>query len=525
MPKIRTADEVAALIRDGATVAAAAFGLAGWPEEIARAIERRFLATGHPRDLTLVHGSATGDWKEKGITRLGHEGLIKRWIGAHIGSSANMCRLVEEDKIEAYNLPQGVIVHLWREIAARRPGVITKVGLGTFVDPRTGGAKLNSRTTEDIVQVIELEGEEYLFFKTFPVDVALIRGTVADENGNLTMDKEGILVEALPLAQATRNSGGTVIAQVEYVAKAGTLHPKDVKVPGILVDYIVVCTDTEYHYQTEGTYYNPAFAGEIKVPLEALQPLPLDERKIIARRAAMELIPGAIVNLGVGIPSDVAAVAAEEKAVDLMTLTTEAGSIGGVPASLPHFGHAYNAEATIEHHAQFDFYDGGGIDVAFLGQAQVDAEGNVNVSKFGRRVIGCGGFINISQTSKKVVFCGTFTAGGLKVRVEDGKLAIEQEGRSKKFINKVDQITFSGRYAQKIKQPVLYVTERAVFNLDDGGVTLIEIAPGVDLEKDILAQMDFKPRIASNLKSMPREIFLPRWGQLRGIIEARKRGR
>jgi propionate CoA-transferase len=523
LSKIRTADEVAALIPDGATVAAAAFGLAGWPEEVARAIEKRYLATGHPRDLTLVHGSAVGDWREKGTTRLGHEGLVKRWIGAIIGSSPNMCRLVEENKIEAYNLPQGVIIHLWREIAAKRPGVITKVGLGTFVDPRVDGARMNSKTTEDIVKVVEFEGEEYLFYKSFPINVALIRGTVADENGNLTMDKEGILVEGLPLAQATKNSGGIVIAQVEHVAKAGTLHPKQVKVPGILVDYIVVCTNQEYHYQTEGTYYNPAFAGEIKVPLQAIPPLPLDERKIVARRAAMELIPGAVVNLGVGMPSDVAAVVAEEEAVDLITLTTEAGSIGGVPASLPHFGHAYNAEATLEHHAQFDFYDGGGIDVAFLGQAQVDAEGNVNVSKFGKRVMGCGGFINISQNSKKVIFCGTFTAGGLKVGIKDGQLIVEQEGKARKFVSHVDQITFSGKYARKTKQYVLYITERAVFKLEDEGLTLIEIAPNVDLEKDILSKMEFTPRIAPNLKSMPQEIFLPEWGKLRSILEAKKR--
>lgn len=249
MSKVKTADEVAGLIKDGATIGASAMGLAGWPDEVAQAIERRFLVSGHPRGLTLVHGSATGDWKDRGVTRLGHEGLVKRWIAGHMGSAANMVRLVEANKIEAYNLPQGVIVQLWREIAAKRPGLITKVGLGTFVDPRVEGAKMNAKTTEDIVKLIELEGEEYLFYKTFPVDVALIRGTVADENGNLTMEKEGMLLEALPLAQAAKNSGGIVIAQVEYRAKAGTLHPKKVKVPGILVDYIVISSKPEYHFQ------------------------------------------------------------------------------------------------------------------------------------------------------------------------------------------------------------------------------------------------------------------------------------
>ena len=521
MSKIRTADEAAALIRNGATVAATGFGLAGWAEEIAQAIEKRFLETSQPKNLTFVHGSAIGDWKERGTSGLGREGLIKRWIGAHIGSSANMSKLVIEGKIEGYCLPQGVIVQLYREIAAKRPGLITKIGLGTFVDPRIDGAKMNAITTEDIVKVVKFEGEEWLFYKTFPIDIALIRATTADENGNLTMEKEGVLLEALPLAQATRNSGGIVIAQVEYLAKASSLHPKQVKVPGILVDYVVVATKQEACWQTEGLYFNPAFAGDIKVPLDNMSELALDERKIIARRAAMELLPGTIVNLGVGIPSDVAAVANEEKVAHLMTLTTEAGGVGGVPASLPHFGQAYNAEAMVEHHAQFDFYDGGGIDLAFLGLAQTDKNGNVNVSKFKGRAMGCGGFINITQSSKKVVYCGSFTAGGLKVTVNDGKLIIVQEGKGKKFIDQVEQITFSGKYAAKIKQPVMYVTERAVFTLEDGQMTLIEIAPGIDLEKDVLALMDFKPQISSQLKEMPSEIFQPKWGKLQEIIQVK----
>jgi propionate CoA-transferase len=519
MAKIITAEEAAALIPDGATVGASAMGLAGWPEEIGKSVEQRFLKEGHPRDLTFVHGSAIGDWAERGITRFGHEWLIKRWIGGHMGSALKLAKLASESKVEAYNLPQGVIVQLWREIAAKRPGLITKVGLDTYVDPRLEGGKMNNITTEDIVKVVEFEGEEWLFYKSFPVDVALIRGTYADENGNLTMDNEGMLLEALPLAQAVRNSGGIVIAQVEHVVKANTLHPKKVKVPGILVDYLVVATDTENHWQTEGVYFNPAFSGDVKIPLGTISPLPLDERKVIARRAAMELEKNKIVNLGVGIPTSVAAVAAEEGISDYMIMTTEAGGIGGVPSSLPHFGHSYNAEATIEQHSQFDFYDGGGIDVAFLGLAETDREGNVNVSKFRGRVMGCGGFVNITQCSKKVVYCGTFTAKGLEVAVRDGQLNIVQEGKNKKFIEQVEQVTFSGKYAQKINQAVLYVTERAVFTLEDGQVTLIEIAPGVDLEKDVLALMDFKPRISPNLKLMPKGIFEPEWGLLKQIID------
>ncbi|MGI6224740.1 MAG: acyl CoA:acetate/3-ketoacid CoA transferase [Peptococcales bacterium] len=518
MSKVLTAEQAVMLIKDGVTIGASAIGLAGWPEEIAKALKKRFLEKGSPKNLTLVHSSAIGDWKDRGTTTIGYEGLIKRWIGGHVGSSANMAKLVTENKVEAYNLPQGVIVQLWRETAAKRPGLITKVGLGTYVDPRLEGGKMNSVTTEDIVKVVDFEGEEWLFYKTLPVDVVIIRGTYADENGNLTMDKEGMLTEALPLAQAAKSSGGIVIAQVEQIVKANTLHPKKVKVPGILIDYLVVATDPVNHWQTEGVYFNPAFAGDVKIPLETIPELPLNERKIIARRAAMELVPGAVVNLGVGIPTDVAAIAAEEKISEKLILTTEAGGIGGVPASLPHFGHAYNAEAMIEHHSQFDFYDGGGIDVAFLGLAQTDKNGNVNVSKFSGRAMGCGGFINITQGSKKVVYCGTFTAEGLATMVEDGKLVILNEGKQRKFLDQVEQITFSGKYAQQIKQPVVYVTERAVFTLEDGGMTLIEIAPGIDLEKDVLGLMNFKPKISKQLKTMPTGIFKEKWGELKNIL-------
>ncbi|SDD59687.1 acyl CoA:acetate/3-ketoacid CoA transferase [Sporomusa acidovorans] len=524
MSKLITADQAAALLKDNMTVATTGFGLAGWAEEVAEALEKRFTESGQPQNLTLVHSSATGDWHDRGTVRIGYEGLIKRWIGAHIGSSATMSKLVSENKIEGYCLPQGVIVQLYREIAAKRPGVLTKVGMGTFVDPRLDGGKMNSATKEDIVQLVEFDGEQWLYYKTFPIDVAIVRATTADENGNLTTEKESVMLEMLELAQAVKNNGGIVIAQVEYLAKAGSLHPRDVKVPGILVDHIVVATDQRCCWQTEGLYFNPVFCGDIKVPLDSIPELPLTERKIIARRAAMELVPNAIVNLGVGIPSDIAAVGAEEKVSDMMTFTTEAGGIGGVPASLPHFGQSYNGEAVIGHANQFDFYDGGGLDVAFLGLAQADEAGNVNVSKFKGRAMGPGGFINVSQGAKKVVYCGTFTAKGLKVAIEDGKLSIIQEGKEKKFIKQVEQITFSGKYAAENNKAVVYITERAVFTLEDGQVTLVEIAPGIDLEKDILALMDFKPKVSPNLQQMPSGIFMPHWGQLKQIIVAKTKG-
>jgi propionate CoA-transferase len=520
MSKVIKVEEVAALIKDGATVGASAFGLAGWPEAVAVALEKRFLETAHPAGLTLVHAAGIGDWGAKGTQHFAHAGMVKRWIGGHTGLSADMAKMVIEGGCEGYCLPQGVICQLWREIAAHRPGVITKIGLGTFVDPRVEGGKMNKATTAELVKVVQFEGEEWLFYPTFKVDVAIIRGTTADEFGNLTVDDEGALLECLPLAQAARNSGGIVIAEVEYVARAGTLHPKLVHVPAVLIDHLVVAAP-EDHWQSAGTRFNPAFSGDVSVAVDELPEMPLDERLIIARRAAMELTPGSVVNLGIGMPEGVASVAGMEGVAGMMTLTTESGSIGGIPASGHDFGMSYNVQAFVEQQVQFDWYDGGGLDQAFLGAAEVDPHGNVNVSKFKGRCVGCGGFINITQNAKKVVYCGTFTAGGLKIAVENGKLVIKQEGKGKKYIKDVEQVTFSGAYATQTKQPVLFVTERAVFELQDGVVTLTEIAPGITLEKDILPHMSFTPRISPTLKLMPADIFLPKWGGLRKVLEAK----
>jgi propionate CoA-transferase len=521
MSKVISAEQSASMIKDGATIGASAITLTGWPEEIAIAIEKRFLETGKPKGLTVVHGSGIGDWKPKGrgMNHFAHEGLVKRWMGGHTGLAPDFASMILESKFEAYFLPQGTITQLWREIAAKRPGVITKTGLHTFIDPRVEGGKLNSVTKEDYVKVINLDGEEWMFFRTFPVDVAIIRGSVADERGNLTMDREGGYAECLPLAQAAKNSGGIVIAQAEYLAQAGTLNPRHVHVPGVLVDYVVIAKP-ENHWQSAGTYFSPAFSGDVKVPVEALPDLPFNERLFMARRAAMELRPNTVVNLGIGVPDAIPIVAGREGVADMMTLTTEFGAIGGIPAGGHDFGLAINAEATVEQQTQFDWYDGGGIDVTFLSAAEVDREGNVNVSKFGPKVTGPGGFINIAQNSKRIVYCGAMTAGGLKVTGQDGKLVILEEGKKRKFVNKVEQITFSGQYASSIKQPVLYVTDRAVFELRDGGLTLIEVAPGIDVQKNVLAVMDFAPKISPNLKPMPGDIFKPTWGKLRQHIES-----
>lgn len=521
MAHVITAAQAADLINDGDTVALSGFGLACVNEETLAAVEQRFLEHASPRNLTVVHASAVGDRRTKGMSHWGHEGLLKRWIGGIAIASPALAKLIEADKCEAYNLPQGVITQLYREIAAKRPGIITKVGTGTFVDPRVEGARMSPSSVEDIVHVIELAGEEWLFYPSFPINVGLIRGTVADENGNLTLTKEGLKMEVLPIAQAAHNSGGIVIAQVESLAQAGSLDPNDIKVPGVLVDYIVVSAP-ENHFQTENTHYNPSYSGQVRTPLSGVVPIPLSERKIIARRCAMELSPHTVLNLGVGIPADVGVVVAEEGVSDAVIMTTEAGAIGGVPAGLKDFGHAYNPEALIDMHSQFDFYDGGGLDLCVLGLAQTDQQGNVNVSKFGSRVAGCGGFINISQSAKVLLFAGTFTAGGLEVEVVDGELKIRTEGRARKFLEHVEQITFSGQYAAGTGQTVLYVTERAVFRLVDGVMTLIEIAPGVDLETDVLAHMDFVPQVSPDLTLMPAGIFRETWGELSTVISSRQ---
>ncbi|KYZ75679.1 CoA-transferase [Anaerosporomusa subterranea] len=519
MIKVIASNAVGELVHDDATIYTCGFGLAGYAEEVAIGIKESFLATGHPRNLTVYHAAGIGNCRDRGIQHFAKEGLLKRIVAGHFGvGGQDINQLIIENRIEAYNLPQGVLTLMPRNIAGKRPGLITKVGLGTFVDPRVEGGKITNKAVEDLVQVVEFDAEEWLYYKAPKVDVAIIRGSIADEDGNLTLHREGILLETISVAQAAKACGGIVIAQVEHIVKAGSLHPKMVKVPGLFVDYLVVAKP-ENHYQTMGTYFNPAFAGDIKVPVDSIKPLEMDERKIIARRAAMELVSNAAVNLGIGMPEGIAGVAAEEKVDYLMTLTTEAGMIGGIPAGGLDFGHGVNAEAVIEMAYQFDFYDGGGIDVGFLGLAQMDRFGNINVSKFGPKTAGCGGFINITQTAKKVVYCGTFTAGGLKVKVENSKLVIVQEGKNKKFLQDVEQITFSGKYAAKVGQPVLYVTERAVFQLTAAGVELIEVAPGIDIEKDILQHMDFKP-IINQVKQMDPAIFQEIWGGLAAIINA-----
>ncbi len=541
MAKFISAREAAQLIPDGASVGIGGMGLSGWPEEIACAIRDNFRETGHPKDLYLRQASAMGDhgygnqfygWeKEKypeslpapegvrGASRLGEAGpgLVTRWDGAHVQSAHALNDLAAQGKIVGNCLPQGVAINLWREIAAGRPGLITKVGLGTFVDPRVEGGRMNEQTTTDAAKLIEFGGEEFLFYEAKPLDVALLRGTVADENGNISFMHEGIINEGLSIAQAAHNSGGIVIVQVEYLTQNGTLAPKDVKIPGILVDYVVQAKDPMSSWQAEGVYWEPAFSGQIRRPMGSLPVMPLDERKVIARRAAMEVPKGAVLNLGVGVSANVGNILAEEGCSDMVTMTSESGMIGGVPCPLPNFGSHYNPECVVDHNSSFDMIDGGALDMTCLGLGEADAEGNINVSKFGSRLIGPGGFIDITNATPKVVFCGTMM-GKAKLKVVDGKLQILEEGKVRKFLPHVQQITFAGAMV-KPGQEVLYITERCVMKLEGGKMVLTEIAPGLDLQKDVLDRMGFVPEISKDLKTMDAGLFSEKWGGLRDIIE------
>ena len=509
MSKVITAREAANLIPDGATVAMGGFCGFGSPDELLIGIRERFEETGAPKNLTLLKGVSVGDKAVRGGSRIALDGLVKKVVCSHVGLEPALAKMIEENRCLAYMIPLGTITELLRAAASNKPGVLTRCGLETFADPRLEGSKANAltkETGEDIVRLMDVVGETCLFYPAIPVDVCIIRGTYADGKGNIVLDHEALQAEQLEAAEAAHANGGVVIVQVEDIVDRD-FDPRTVKLHHFMVDYIVKARPENHIQGYDTDAFRPAVCGEERAPLEAVTPMPLNDRKVCGRRAAMELQPDMLINLGIGMPDSVAAVAAEEGIADRFTLSIESGVLGGVPLGGLGLGGSVNPEAIYKMPDILNVYDGGGLDMAVLGLAEIDRRGNVNVSKFGGRVTGPGGFINISQNTGVMLFTGSFTAGGLKTACEDGRLRIVQEGRAQKLVERVEQITFSGSYARKKGQRVLYITERAVFRLAPDGVELIEIAPGMDLERDILAHMGFRPIISPNLREMDKRIF------------------
>ncbi len=514
--KILSLEKIGELIADEAVVTVSSSSGLGCPDAALRAIGSYFMEKGRPRGLTTLHPIAAGDmYGIPGIDHLAHQGLLKRIIAGSLPSgpsnmpSPKIWQLIIDNQVEAYNVPSGILYHLHRESAAGRPGVLTKVGMDTFVDPRRNGARMNTCTVEEIVRVVNFEGEEWLFFPSIRPDVAIIRATTADEHGNLTMEHEGAYLGALDQALAARNNRGIVIAQVKRLTAFGSLRPQQVRVPGVLVDYVVIDPEQQ---QTTQTSYNPAISGEVFRPLWDFKPIEWGVDKIIARRAALELHEEDVVNLGFGICALVPRILLEEGLHGEVTWVIEQGAVGGMPLLGFAFGCASNADAIVASPDQFTYFQGGGFDSSCLSFLQVDQHGNVNVSRLALRphvTAGCGGFVDITATARAIFFCGYFTAGGLDLRVEDSQLRIAKEGKNQKFIPEVEHVTFSGRRAQQLKQRVIYITERCVLSLEPEGLTVIEIAPGIDLQRNVLEQAGFPLRVSPNLAVMDKRIFQP----------------
>jgi len=514
--KLIALDDAARLIPDGATVSVSSSSGLQCPDATLRALGERFAVEGSPKQLQMIHPIAAGDmYGIDGIDHLARAGMIRRVIAGSYPSgpssmpSPKIWRLIIDNQIEAYNLPSGILFHMHAEAAAKRPGVLTKVGLDTFVDPRRQGGRMNEATREEIVKVVEFDGEEWLFFKSIPVDVAIVRGTTADEDGNVSMEHEGAYLGAMEQALAAHNNGGIVIAQVKRITASGSIPIHDVRLPGVLVDYLVV---DPHQMQTTQTQYDPAISGEIREPLSTFPPVEWGADKIIARRAAMELRRGEAVNLGFGISALVPRIALEEGQSDAVTWVIEQGAVGGAPLLGFAFGCAANAQAIVPSSQQFTYFQGGGFDRTFLSFMQIDGDGSVNVSRLAAKphvTAGAGGFVDITAFAKELVFSGYMTAGGLELKIEDGRMTVVHEGRNQKFVPNLEHVTFSGRMAKQRGQNALYVTERAVIRLEPEGMTVVEIAPGIDLERDVLAQAAIRLRVSPDLKEMDRGLFLP----------------
>ena len=527
-PAVLTAKEAVDLIKDSTTLCTIGMTLISASESILKEIERRFLEEGHPCNLTYFHTCGQASiGMPGGMTHLAHDGLLRRVIGGHWGQSARMMDLIAGNKIEAFNLPQGQMANMFHSMALKEPGKISKVGIGTYIDPRYEGGKMNQKTKDcgyDEVELVTVGGEEYLMYKEVPIDTLLIRATFADEKGNISTAHEAMVLEVLPAVMATKRWGGQVIVQVERIVKAGSLSPKEVVIPGVLVDAVVVCDNPmEDHRQTRSWYYDPSYSGQGLAPEQATEPIPMTERKAIGRRAMMELLPDQIINIGTGIPNDVVgAIIAEEGLGDDVMVTVESGIYGGTPLKTIDFGISMNAQALIPHDRQFELYNGTGIDFTFMGAGEMDQDGNVNATKMGPKAPGAGGFIDITATAKNVIFCSTFTGGGLKCEFSDEGVHIAQEGKFKKLVKKVQQVSYNGKIALANGQNMYFVTERAVFKLTQNGPMLIEIAKGVDLQKDILDQMEFKPLIADELKYTDTVIYHDGAVGLKEMIAANK---
>lgn len=505
-----TAEQAALLFSSDKTICTIGMTLVSASESILKALEKRFLETGTPHNMTLLHSCGQSD-RDRGIQHFAHEGFVTRIIGSHWGLQPRWMDMIATNKVEAYCMPQGQIAQLYRSMACGLPGKMSKVGLGTFIDPRIEGGKMNDRTKKlgDLIDVITVKGEEYLLYNSIPIDYCIIRGTTCDEMGNLTTDEEAMKLEVLPAVLAAKRFGGKVIAQVKNVAQTGTLNPKSVVVPGVFIDEIVVCDNPEIdHRQTSSWFFDGSYSGQLRVPQTQSEPVPFNVRKFIARRAAMEVFPGCVVNLGTGIPNDmVGRVCNEEGLSDDIMITVESGIYGGIQAGGIDFGIGQNLYAMITHHEQMDYYNGVGVDVTFMGAGELDGEGNVNATKMGTKCTGAGGFIDITQNAKKVVFCFTFSAVGAKYDFSGTKVSIVQDGSIRKMVKSVAQISFNGKMAREKRQKVVFVTERAVFELVEEGVMLIEIAPGIRLKEDVLDLMDFEPIVSPDLKEMDLSLF------------------
>jgi acyl CoA:acetate/3-ketoacid CoA transferase len=506
----------AELIPDEAVVSVSSSSGVACPDAMLKAIGDHFRNTGSPRNLTAVHPIAAGDmYGIDGVNHLAQTGLLKRIVVGSLPSGTSsmesppIWRMIINDEIEAYNLPSGIIYHMHREAAAGRPGVLSKVGWDTVVDPVHQGGKMNERTCEDIVRRVEFDGDEWLYYKAIPIDVAIIRATTADERGNLSMEHEGSYLGTMDQALAAHNNGGIVIAQVKRMAQAGVLPPQSIRVPGALVDYIVLAPD---QLQASQTLYDPAISGEVASPLSDFELVEWGVGKVIARRAAMTLRAGETVNLGFGISALVPYISLEEGLHGATTWVIEQGAVGGLPLRDFAFGCASNPEAIMPSPDQFTFFQGGGFDRSLLSFVEVNAVGSVNVSRLSaipHITSGIGGFIDITTGARNIVFSGNFTAGGLQAEIEDGQLRIKREGRFKKFVPQIEAQTFSGEMALQRGQNVMVITERCVMMLDENGLTITEIAPGARLKEDVLDQADISLRVSPELRPMPAEIFQP----------------